>query len=117
MCIGNGCSIWYNTVISARESIVIGDNCAISWNCTILDSDMHQMLLDDTSPVSEHAPACPVVLEDRVWLGAGVTVLKGVRIGHDSVVAAGSLVTRDVPPHTLVAGSPAKPIREIRGWR
>ena len=58
-----------------------------------------------------------VVLEDHVWLGAGVTVLKGVTIGHDAVVAAGAIVTKDVPPLTLVAGVPARPVRQLRGWR
>ena len=55
----------------------------------------------------------PVVVGDDVWIGAGATVVPGVTIGHDSVVAAGAVVTRDVPPRTLVGGNPARVIREL----
>jgi acetyltransferase-like isoleucine patch superfamily enzyme len=51
------------------------------------------------------------VIEDDVWIGARVTVLKGVRIGRGAIVAAGALVSRDVPPYTIVGGVPARPIR------
>ncbi len=55
----------------------------------------------------------PIVIADKVWLGMNVTVLKGVTIGEGSVVAAGSIVTKNVPPWTLVAGNPARIIREL----
>jgi acetyltransferase-like isoleucine patch superfamily enzyme len=55
----------------------------------------------------------PIILEDRVWLGNRSIVLKGVTLGHDAVVAAGSVVTKDVPPRTVVAGVPAKVIRRF----
>jgi acetyltransferase-like isoleucine patch superfamily enzyme len=55
----------------------------------------------------------PVVIEDDIWIGANAVVLPGVSIGHHSVVAAGAVVTKDVPPHTLVAGVPAKIIKEL----
>jgi maltose O-acetyltransferase len=55
----------------------------------------------------------PIVLEDRVWLANRSIVLKGVTIGHDAVVAAGAVVTRDVPPRTVVAGNPARVVREF----
>jgi acetyltransferase-like isoleucine patch superfamily enzyme len=57
--------------------------------------------------------AAPIAIERNVWLGAGATVLQGVTIGSDAVVAAGAIVTRDVPPRTLVAGVPAQVLREI----
>jgi len=57
--------------------------------------------------------AAPIVIERNVWLGAGATVLQGVTVGSDAVVAAGAVVTRDVPPRTLVAGVPARVLREI----
>ncbi len=113
--IGGRTSIWYGTVISARSEITIGSNCAISWNCTILDNDMHEIVFrpeDARSPKGNY-----VRIADHVWIGAGSTILKGVTIGENAVVAAGSLVTRDVPPNTLVAGSPAKVVKEIAGWR
>jgi acetyltransferase-like isoleucine patch superfamily enzyme len=55
----------------------------------------------------------PVVVEDGVWVGACATILPGVTLGRGSVVAAGALVARDVPPHTLVAGVPARPIKSL----
>jgi acetyltransferase-like isoleucine patch superfamily enzyme len=57
--------------------------------------------------------AAPIAIERNVWLGAGATVLQGVTVGSDAVVAAGAIVTRDVPPRTLVAGVPARVLREI----
>ena len=57
--------------------------------------------------------AAPIAIERNVWLGAGATVLQGVTVGSDAVVAAGAVVTRDVPPRTLVAGVPARVLREI----
>ncbi len=57
--------------------------------------------------------AAPIAIERNVWLGAGATVLQGVSVGSDAVVAAGAVVTRDVPPRTLVAGVPARVVREI----
>ena len=53
-----------------------------------------------------------IVMEDDCWLGAGSTVLAGVTIGHDSVVAAGAVVTKDVPPYSIVGGVPAQVLRE-----
>jgi acetyltransferase-like isoleucine patch superfamily enzyme len=55
----------------------------------------------------------PVAIEDRVWIGARAIILKGVTVGHDAVVAAGSVVTRDVPPRTVAAGVPARVVRRL----
>src|ERR1700675_894577 len=57
----------------------------------------------------------PIVIERNVWIAAGATIIGGVTVGEDSVVAAGSVVTRDVPPNTLVGGNPARVIRSIAG--
>jgi len=92
--------------IGAQERVEIGANCAIGNYTLIMDSDFHSVA-DHTQP----GIAQPVVIEDDVWLGARVTVLKGVRIGRGAVVAAGAVVTRDVPARTLVAGVPAKVVR------
>jgi len=78
----------------------------------ITDTDWH--------PADSRAPgdlpvAIPVVVEDDVWLGLGVVVLKGVTIGQGSVIAAGSVVTRSVPAGVVVGGVPARVLREIRG--
>ncbi|HZE73108.1 MAG TPA: acyltransferase [Pyrinomonadaceae bacterium] len=113
--IGDYTSIWYGTVISARHEINIGQHCAISWNCTIIDNDMHQIVYSDPLHQTEVNPA--VKIGDHVWIGASAIVLKGVTIGDNSVVAAGAIVTRDVPKNTLVMGTPARPVRTISGWR
>lgn len=113
--IGDYTSIWYGTVVSARHQITIGSQCAISWNCTIIDSDMHEIIPSDGPQPVRGSPA--IKIGDHVWIGVSAIVLKGVTIGENSVVAAGAIVTRDVPPNTLVAGAPARPIRAIAGWR
>jgi acetyltransferase-like isoleucine patch superfamily enzyme len=114
--IGTLTSIWYGTVVSARSEISIGAHCAISWNCTILDEDMHEIIELPSSDRPPRGP-CAVRIEDHVWIGAGAIVLKGVTIGQNAIVAAGAVVTRDVPPATLVAGSPARVVRSVAGWR
>ena len=113
--IGDYTSIWYGTVVSARHEITIGRHCAISWNCTIIDNDMHEIVYENGFAPTRKDPA--VRIQDHVWIGASAIVLKGVTIGENSVVAAGAIVTSDVPPNTLVAGAPAKAIRSIGGWR
>ena len=94
--------------ICAQQSITIGKNCAIGNYSLIMDTDFH-----DANDHTQPSVAQPVVIEDDVWLAARVTILKGVRIGRGSVVAAGAVVTRDVSPFTLVGGVPAKFIRVI----
>lgn len=114
--IGDYTSIWYGTVVSARHEITIGDQCAISWNCTIIDNDMHEILYGKDTPSARTIDPA-VRIGNHVWIGAQAIILKGVSIGENSVVAAGAIVTRDVPSHTLVAGAPASPVRTIAGWR
>jgi acetyltransferase-like isoleucine patch superfamily enzyme len=79
----------------------------------ILDTDFHGIVEVDGST---HAITAPVIIQDRVWIGAGAKVLKGVTIGHDSIIAAGAVVTKSFPPHSLIGGVPARRIKEIRGW-
>jgi acetyltransferase-like isoleucine patch superfamily enzyme len=97
--------------IHATERISIGRNCLIAANVTILDSDGHGLLPAEralVNPVSK-----PIIIEDNVWIGINAIVLKGVRIGQNSVIGAGSVVTRDVPPNCVVAGNPAQVIRSL----
>lgn len=95
-----------STTINCWNSITIGDNVRIGANCIIMDGDFH---LDDTR-VS--APR-PIVIEDNVWLGAGVTVLKGVRIGRNSIIGMNSTVTKDIPANCIAAGNPCNVKRHI----
>jgi acetyltransferase-like isoleucine patch superfamily enzyme len=104
--IGSGSYLNRNTEIVAAASVEIGRDCKIGRDVLVMDTDQHAL---PDHPLE----ARPVVIEDRVWIGARAIVLKGVRIGHDSVVGAGSIVTRSVPPRTVVAGQPARVIRSI----
>ena len=102
------------THINCQTSISIGAFCAISWDIEILDADMHTIVAEDGQALPNRAP---VVIEDRVWIGTRALILKGVTIGHDSIVAAGAVVASSIPPHSICAGNPAKVIRQVQGWR
>ncbi len=95
--------------ISASDKIIIGDGVMMANGCYVTDSDWHT-LYDRTRRSSTPTP---VVLENNVWLGDGVTVLKGVTVGENSVVAARSVITRDIPKNTVVAGNPARIIKKL----
>lgn len=112
--IGDRTRVWDETRIMAHKSISIGADCAISWNCTILDCDLHHLSFDGENFEPNSAP---IVIEDHVWLGCNVTVLKGVTIGTGAVIAAGSVVVSSVPAHMLAAGVPAKPIKPVPRWK
>jgi maltose O-acetyltransferase len=75
-----------------------------------MDNDFHRVEPERRHEVPE---SLPIILGENVWLGARVVVLRGVTIGAHSVVAAGSVVTRDIPPRTLAAGVPARVVREL----
>ena len=108
--LGRGyCNI--HCLIRCKEKITIGNNVIMAHNVTIMDSDFHHIESDN------HVMTKPVTIRDNVWIGNGATILKGVTIGEGSVIAAKSVVTRDVPPHTIVAGNPAKVIKEDISWR
>lgn len=98
----------YGVSIGVQQEVAIGAGCLIGQYAIIMDSDYHD-LLTRAAP----GPVAPVVIEDKVWLGARVVVLKGVRIGRGSVVGAGSVVTRDIPPGCLAAGAPARVVRRL----
>lgn len=91
-----------------QGGITIGDDSLIGHNAMLatLNHDLAPERRADMHPA-------PITIGRRVWLGSNVTVLPGVTIGDGAVVGAGSLVTKDVPPNTVVVGSPAKPVRTI----
>jgi acetyltransferase-like isoleucine patch superfamily enzyme len=93
--------------INCRDNVKIGKGVRISTNVQI-----HSGKLDLNYFPRIHTQA-PIIIEDNVWLATGVIVLAGVTIHQNSVVAAGSVVTRDVPPNSVVAGIPAKKIKGI----
>lgn len=103
-----------NCRIRCGKKITIGDDCVISHNVAILDSDFH-VLVKNGEDQPRHGTG--VEIGNHVWIGTNVTILKNVHIGDGAVIAAGSLVTKDVPPHALVAGSPAVVIDENVEWK
>lgn len=93
------------------HSITIGENVAISENVTIWDSDVHEVIRDNYIKYS------PVIIGNHVWKGTNVLILKGVNIGDNSIIAAGSVVTNNIPQNCMAAGYPAKVIRENISWK
>jgi acetyltransferase-like isoleucine patch superfamily enzyme len=108
--IGERVFINYGTSIGVFESVRIGSDCNIGSYVMILDNNLHKL---DPQQRLELPPSAPVVLEDNVWLGSRVIVLPGVSIGAHSVVGAGSIVTRDIPPRSVAVGVPAKIVRQL----
>ena len=113
-------------LIMAEDRIEIGSHCMISWNVGLADSDFHPLepalrLIDAEAlaPFYKDRPArpklqtAPVIISDNVWIGMSATILKGVTIGENSVVAAGAVVTKSVPPNTVVAGNPAVVVKSF----
>lgn len=110
-----GENTWINNgfrCIAEHTSIAIGANCLIGANVEILDSDFHGVRLDERG-LSKPEWAAPVVLEDQVFIGSNVRILKGVRVGAGAVIANSALVVSDVPPMTISGGVPAKVLSAI----
>lgn len=100
--IGNGTYINRNTLIIAEKEVSIGRDCMISWDVVIMDSDLHDQ------SISGSVNNKPVQIGNKVWIGCRSIILKGVTIGDDAMVAAGSIVTKAVPEKTIVGGNPAR---------
>lgn len=100
------------TKILCAESVRIGRGCTFSWDVQVLDNDFHAITVDGAARPS----VAPVVIGDRVWVGTRALVLKGVTIGDGAVVAAGAVVTRDVPAGAVVAGTPARVVGHADAW-
>jgi len=112
--IGRDSLIGEYTVIRGQGGVEIGDRVYTSPFTQIIA--VNHVFTDPERPFIEQGiTAEGIVIEDDVWLGAAAVVTDGVRVGKGAVVAAGAVVTKDVPPHTVVAGVPAKAIREIDG--
>lgn len=103
--IGNNCG-FSGTVIAAAKSIRIGNNVRCGSNTMITDTDWHN---DDPRSKGNKE----VIIEDNVWLGYGVKVLKGVRIGKNTLIGANSIVIKDIPSNVIAAGNPCKIIQEL----
>lgn len=114
--IGNNTILGYGINISVAKEVTIGDNCMISGSCLIMDNDDHPINPSKRLlklPV-EKEDAKPVRIGNNVWIGAYATILKGVTIGDNSIIATHSFVTKDVLANCIYAGNPARPtLRDI----
>lgn len=108
--IGDSTYINPHCLIIAQNLIQIGSKCAISWNVQVMDTDLHEIHASGSKNPSK------VRIGNHVWIGSNTTILKGVEIGDGAVIAAGSVVTKNIPPACLAAGSPAKVIKEGISW-
>ena len=122
--VGRNTFIGGQSLIDCVEKISIGDDVLISHGCLISDSDNHSIYyrvrkrdLQDWRRNQDHdwstTQTRPVRVDNGAWIGARAIILKGVTVGEGAVVAAGSVVTKTVPPYTVVAGNPAKVVRKI----
>lgn len=120
--IGDWCFIGPGTRIWSAFELTIGNRVLISHSVSIMDSLTHPIsaslrheqfraIVTSGHPKRIDLGEKPVSIEDDVWIGAGAIVLRGVRVGKCAIVGAGAVVTKDVPPYTIVAGNPAKTIR------
>ena len=102
------------TTVFAAISVIIGSRCLIGADVMIVDTDFHPIIMKDRrykGPAD--ALSAPVVIQDDVFIGARSIILKGVTVGAGSVIGAGSVVTSDVESNTVVAGNPARWIKNI----
>jgi acetyltransferase-like isoleucine patch superfamily enzyme len=112
--IGQDSLIGEYSVIRGQGGVQIGDRVYTSPFTQIIA--VNHVFDDPNRPfVEQGITAEGIIIEDDVWLGAGAVITDGVRVGKGAVVAAGAVVTKDVPPHTVVGGVPAKPIKNIDG--
>lgn len=113
--IGNGVTILFRFQCNAAESVVINDNVLIASNVLITDSD--HIIEVGGIPVTRNPNFItrPVVIEQNCWIGQNAVILKGVTVGHDSIIGANSVVTRDIPPYSVAVGNPAGVMKKVHG--
>jgi acetyltransferase-like isoleucine patch superfamily enzyme len=121
---GSYCYLGDNSKVWSAKEISIGDRVLIGHNSSVFDSDTHPLnarerhrqyieIITTGHPSRIDLREEPVTIEDDVWIGSNVVVLKGVTIGRGPVLGAGSVVTHAVPPLVLVAGNPGRVVREL----
>lgn len=107
----NNINISYNCLIGGEGGVNIGNFVMIGPNSVIISSN-HGFSQGDIPMVRQKPNRAPVNIEDDVWVGANVIILPGITLGQGSIIGAGAVVTKDVPPYTIVVGNPAKAIRK-----
>lgn len=119
---GDRCFVGASHMVSA-ERITLGNDVIISWGVTIVDHNSHAIewdqrandVLDWSKGAKDwsHVTIAPVQIHDKAWIGFNASILKGVTIGVGAIVAAGAVVTKNVPPYSIVAGNPARFVRSV----
>lgn len=107
--IGKRCFFNHNVSITCNGGITIGDDCNIANNVVIVDHDH----IIEREGANGKTYSDSIVIGDRVWIGANAVITKGVSVGTGSVIAAGAVVTRSIPPHEIWGGVPARLIKRI----
>lgn len=103
---------FHGSCIHAYKRVEIGENCLIAANCHIIDGNGHHPSFDNVkNRIHTTGEVKEVVIEDNVWLGTGVVVLPGVKIGYGSIISANSVVHKDIPPMVIAGGNPIKIIK------
>jgi len=109
---GRGCEIGTYNVIWADGGVEFGDNVHLGVHVTILSHTANQIAPEETDPDSELTIRfAPVLIEDHVVIGSGVVIAPGICIGHHSLIAAGAVVSTDLPPFSFAGGVPARVIK------
>jgi acetyltransferase-like isoleucine patch superfamily enzyme len=127
--IGNRVFIGGNTNFYCIDSITIGDDVMFSWGCSVIDNNSHSLIsyerINDVKDwkkgIEENCigkyknwnvvKKAPIVIKNKAWIGFNTIIMKGITIGEGAIVAAGSVVTKDVPDYAVVGGNPAKIIK------
>ncbi|MDN3655873.1 acyltransferase [Ferruginibacter paludis] len=124
--IGDNCYIGDHSRIWSGENVIIGNDVLISHNVNIIDTSAHEFDSGERAyrykdllkngPWSEKGSVitAPVIIEDNSWISFNVTILKGVKIGKGAIIGANSVVTREVPPYSLVVGNPGRVVRYLK---
>lgn len=110
--IGNNTGL-NGTIVRARNKIIIGDNCMFGHGVIILDNNSHNTSIDPVKRATGKIPDSPVIIGNNVWVGMHSIILRGVNIGDNSIIAAGSIVTKNVPNNQLFGGNPATFIKML----
>lgn len=100
--------------LSQGASITIGEWCMFSYGIEVRNTDSHRIFQVGSNAQINHPK--DIILGNHVWIGKNATILKGVTIGHDSIIAMGSVVTKSCEPNSILAGNPAKVVKTDITW-